>query len=100
MVYALRHIYYRGIFISAFPLGYCPEQTGRRRQFVGFYFKDGNIAAFSAFGIKAERYNHKFNLIGRYFLPRRFARFAAKSIELFSKAYLSRTQRQGLWRQV
>jgi hypothetical protein len=64
MVYALRDIYYRGIFISAFPLGYCPEQTGECCQFVGFYFADGNIAAFSALGIKDERYNHKFSLIG------------------------------------
>jgi hypothetical protein len=65
MVHALRDIDYRDIFISAFPLGYCPEQTGRSRPFVGFYFEDGKVAAFSALGIKDERYHHQFSLIGR-----------------------------------
>jgi hypothetical protein len=76
MVHALWDIDYRGIFISVFPLGYCQEQTGRICQFAGFYFEDGIIAALFAPGVKAEKYNHKFSLIGQYSFPRRFARFA------------------------
>jgi hypothetical protein len=70
MVYTLWDIYYRSIFISAFPLGYCQEQAGRRCQFAIFYFEDGIIAAIPAFGIGAEKYNHNFRLTGKYFLSR------------------------------
>jgi hypothetical protein len=73
MAYDLRDIYYHGIFISAFPLGYCPEQDGRSLQFFGLYFEDGIIAAIPALGNKDERYNHQFRIIGRYSLSRRFA---------------------------
>ena len=85
MVYTLRDIYYRSIFISAFPIGYCQEQAGECCQFAGFYLEDGKIAAIPSFRVKIEKYNHKFSLIDQYSLSRRFARFADESFDFFSK---------------